>query len=149
MSRNDCTRSTYTASVVSYSEIVHCLGTCVESLKTITKGLSKCTWCSGRDSNREPQQRQHLSTYSVTIGKKDKTQSCSCTNHEGVVGSEIKLQYFLISVLDRGEWSASRSGRFTFRERAHGWVGPRVAGRFEGERMSCLFRDSNPGVSSP
>jgi hypothetical protein len=39
---------------------------------------------------------------------------------------------FFTSVLDGGEWSASRHGRFTPRERAPGthwigsWVGPRV-----------------------
>jgi len=40
---------------------------------------------------------------------------------------------FLTSTLDGGEWSASRPGRFTLRERAPGthwiggWVGPRAA----------------------
>jgi hypothetical protein len=40
--------------------------------------------------------------------------------------------YSLTSALDGGEWSASRSGRFTPRERASvihwigGWVGPRA-----------------------
>jgi hypothetical protein len=39
---------------------------------------------------------------------------------------------FLTSALDGGEWSASRTGRFTPRERAPdthwigGWVGPRA-----------------------
>jgi hypothetical protein len=45
---------------------------------------------------------------------------------------DIYAQVILTSVLAGGEWSASRSGRFTPVERAHfthwigGWVGPRV-----------------------
>jgi hypothetical protein len=41
----------------------------------------------------------------------------------------------LTSALDGGEWSASRPGRFTLRERAPdthwigGWVGPRSGGK--------------------
>jgi hypothetical protein len=41
---------------------------------------------------------------------------------------EVQLHAFLTSALDRGEWSASRLGRFTARERAlnthwmGGWV---------------------------
>jgi hypothetical protein len=47
-------------------------------------------------------------------------------------GVEVLLHVFLTSGLYGGEWSASRSGRFTPRERAHGtrwtggWVGPRA-----------------------
>jgi hypothetical protein len=49
-----------------------------------------------------------------------------------VWGSGIKTPPFLISALDRDEWSASRPGRLTPRERAPGthligsWVGPRA-----------------------
>jgi hypothetical protein len=45
---------------------------------------------------------------------------------------EVYLHAFLSSALDGGEWSASRPGRFTPRERAPGthciggWVGPRA-----------------------
>jgi hypothetical protein len=45
-------------------------------------------------------------------------------------GVEVQLHAFSISVLDGGEWSASRPGRFTSRDRAPGthwiggWVGP-------------------------
>jgi hypothetical protein len=36
---------------------------------------------------------------------------------------EVQLHSFFTSVLDGGEWSASRPGRFTPRERAPGTVG--------------------------
>jgi hypothetical protein len=45
---------------------------------------------------------------------------------------EVWIQAFLTSALDVGEWSASRPGRFTPRERASGthwtggWVDPRA-----------------------
>jgi hypothetical protein len=52
--------------------------------------------------------------------------------HEGVLGEwRYSSTYSLISALDGGEWSDSRPGRFTPRERAPdtnwtgGWVGPR------------------------
>jgi hypothetical protein len=47
-------------------------------------------------------------------------------------GVEVQLTHSLTSALDGGEWSASRPGRFTPRERAPdthwigGWVGPRA-----------------------
>jgi hypothetical protein len=47
-------------------------------------------------------------------------------------GMEVQLQHSLTSALHGGDWSASRSGRFTPRERAPGtrlrggWVGPRA-----------------------
>jgi hypothetical protein len=47
-------------------------------------------------------------------------------------GVEIYLHVFLTSALDGGEWSASRPGCFTPREKARdthcigGWVGPRA-----------------------
>jgi hypothetical protein len=53
--------------------------------------------------------------------------------HEGVLGEwRYSSTHTLASALDGGEWSASRSGRFTPRERTHcthcigGWVGPRA-----------------------
>jgi hypothetical protein len=45
-------------------------------------------------------------------------------------GVEVYLRAFLTTVLDGGEWSASRAGRFNCGERAPGahwigtWVGP-------------------------
>jgi hypothetical protein len=52
--------------------------------------------------------------------------------HEGVLGEgRYSSTHSLTSPLDGGKWSASRSGRFTPRERApgthwiRGWVGPR------------------------
>jgi hypothetical protein len=47
-------------------------------------------------------------------------------------GVEVRLPALLTSALGGGEWSASRPGRFTPRERAPGtywiggWVGPRT-----------------------
>jgi hypothetical protein len=47
-------------------------------------------------------------------------------------GVEVYLHAFLTSALDGGQWSASRLGRFTPKERAPsthwigGWVGPRA-----------------------
>jgi hypothetical protein len=51
---------------------------------------------------------------------------------EAYWGVEVKLHAFLTSALDGDEWSASRLGRFTPRERVPdnhwrwGWVGPRA-----------------------
>jgi hypothetical protein len=59
---------------------------------------------------------------------------------------------FLASELDGGEWSASRPGRFTARERAPGihWLGGWVglgAGldAVEKRNISCPYRESDPG----
>jgi len=47
-------------------------------------------------------------------------------------GAEVQLQALLTSALDGDEWSVSRTGRFTCRERdpgtywIGGWVGPRA-----------------------
>jgi len=53
--------------------------------------------------------------------------------HDGVLGEwRYSYAYSLTSALDGGEWSASRPGRFTIRERdpvtqwIGGWVGPRA-----------------------
>jgi hypothetical protein len=69
-------------------------------------------------------------------GKKVKLKLSLClTKHHAMKmywGVEVWLHAFLISALDGGEWSASRLGRFTPRERAPGthwiggWVGPRA-----------------------
>jgi hypothetical protein len=67
------------------------------------------------------------------------------------------MHVFLTSVLGGGEWSASRAGRFTHRERVPsnqwkwGWVGPR--GDLDDVRRenSWPYRDSNydPSVIQP
>jgi hypothetical protein len=50
-------------------------------------------------------------------------------------GVEVQLHVFLTSAVDGGEWSASRTNRFTPRERAPathwigGWVSPRTGER--------------------
>jgi hypothetical protein len=61
----------------------------------------------------------------------------------------------LTSVLDGGEWSASRPGRFTPRERAAdtpwigGWVGPRVVLDAAVKRkIPSPRRESNPRTRS-
>jgi hypothetical protein len=59
--------------------------------------------------------------------------------------------YSLTSALDGGEWSASRPGRFTPRERAPGthwigvWVGPRaVLDPVVKRKIPSPCRESNP-----
>jgi hypothetical protein len=61
----------------------------------------------------------------------------------------------LLSALDRDEWSASRPGRFTPRERipaTHwlgGWVGPRaVLDAVAKRELPCPYRESIPGRST-
>jgi hypothetical protein len=63
---------------------------------------------------------------------------------------EIQLHAFLTSALDGGEWSASRPGRFTPRERAPGthWIGGRVGSRavldtVVKRKIPSLRRESN------
>jgi hypothetical protein len=54
-------------------------------------------------------------------------------------GVDVQTDVFLISVLDGGEWSASRPGRFTLGERALGthwievWVKPQSRSGRHGE----------------
>jgi hypothetical protein len=58
-------------------------------------------------------------------------------------GVDVEIHVFLTSVLDGGEWSALRPGRFTSEERAPGthwiggWVGPRT-GLGDVERRKIL-----------
>jgi hypothetical protein len=66
-------------------------------------------------------------------------------------GVEVWLHSFLTSAVDRGEWSASRLGRFTPRERApvthwiRGSVGPRAVLDVVVERkIPNPRRESNP-----
>jgi hypothetical protein len=66
-------------------------------------------------------------------------------------GVEIYLHAFLTSALDGGEWSASRPGRFTSRERAPGthwiggWVGLRaVLDAVMNRKIPSSRRESNP-----
>jgi hypothetical protein len=72
--------------------------------------------------------------------------------HEGVLGEwRYGATHSLTSALDGGEWSASRSGRFTPRERdpgTHwigGWVGPRaVLDAVVKRKILSSRRESNP-----
>jgi hypothetical protein len=72
--------------------------------------------------------------------------------HEGVLGEwRYRSAHSLTSGLDGGEWTASRPGRFTSRERAPsthwigGWVGSRaVLDAVSKRKISYPRRDSNP-----
>jgi hypothetical protein len=74
--------------------------------------------------------------------------------HEDVLGEwRYSSKHSLTSALDRGEWSASRLGRFTPRERAPrthcigGWVGPRaVLDAVVKRNIPSFSRESNPGT---
>jgi hypothetical protein len=66
-------------------------------------------------------------------------------------GMEVQLHAFLTSALDEGEWSASRPGRFTPRERAlgthwiGGWLGPRaVLDAVVNRKIPSPLQESNP-----
>jgi hypothetical protein len=66
------------------------------------------------------------------------------------------MKTFLTSILDGGEWSTSRPGRFTHRKRAPGtlWIGGWVGHRagldtVKKRKMSCPCRESNPGRPAP
>jgi hypothetical protein len=70
----------------------------------------------------------------IIMGLKVKFYLCLTKSHamKTYWGVEVYFQAFLTSALDGGEWSASRPGRFTPRERTArihwigGWVGPRA-----------------------
>jgi hypothetical protein len=72
--------------------------------------------------------------------------------HEGVLGElRYSSTHSLTSALDGGEWSASRPGLFTLRDRAlgthwiGGWVGPRtVLDVVVKRKIPSPRRESNP-----
>jgi hypothetical protein len=71
-------------------------------------------------------------------------------------GEEVQLHAFLTSALDGVEWSASRPGRFTPKERTPathwigGWVGPRAGlDAVVKRKIPSPCRDSNPRSCSP
>jgi hypothetical protein len=72
--------------------------------------------------------------------------------HEGVLGEWMySYTHSLTSALDGGEWSASRPGHFTSRERVAGthwiggWVGPRaVLDAVVKRKIPSHRRESNP-----
>jgi hypothetical protein len=89
------------------------------------------------------------------IGETSKKLSlCSSwTQHnEGILGEwRYSSTHSLTSALDGGEWSDSRTGRFTPRERAPcthwigGWVGPRaVLDAVVKRKIPSSHRESNP-----
>jgi hypothetical protein len=65
-------------------------------------------------------------------------------------GSGGIVPLFLTSIIDGGEWSASRRGRFTYGERASGthwiggWVDPRAGLDSVKRTLSRPRRESNP-----
>jgi len=77
--------------------------------------------------------------------------------HEGVLGEwRYSSTHSLTSVLDGGEWSASRPGRFIPKERVPGthciggWVGPRAGlDAVVRRKISSPCRELNPRSSSP
>jgi hypothetical protein len=72
--------------------------------------------------------------------------------HEGILGEwRYSSTYSLTSALHRGEWSVSRPGRFTPRERAPGthWIGDKMGPRdvldaVVKRKISNPRRESNP-----
>jgi hypothetical protein len=90
----------------------------------------------------------------TVVSKKVKLSLCFnwATRHEGVLGEwRYSSTLSLTSALDGGEWSASRPGRFTPRERAPGthliggWAGPRaVLDAMVKRKIPCPSRKSNP-----
>jgi hypothetical protein len=75
-------------------------------------------------------------------------------SHEDVWGVDVYIHIFLTSALAGGEWSASRSGRFTPGERAPDthrigvWVDPR-AGLDDVEKILYSDSNSDPSVFQP
>jgi hypothetical protein len=67
---------------------------------------------------------------------------------------DVQTHIFLTSALVGGEWSASRSGRFTPGERVPGTpqigglVGPRTDLDNVERRKSCPYQDSNSDLSA-
>jgi hypothetical protein len=91
----------------------------------------------------------------VYVYGKGKVKSSLClTKHHAMKaygGVELYLHVFLTSALDGGEWSASRCGRFTPRERVPGthWIGGRVGPRavldaVVKRKIPSPRRESNP-----
>jgi hypothetical protein len=71
-------------------------------------------------------------------------------------GGEIQFHAFLTSALDGGEWSVSRAGGFTPKERAlgthwiGGWVGPRAGlDPVVKSKIPSPHPDPNPLSSTP
>jgi hypothetical protein len=99
--------------------------------------------------------RMSVVLYEVSV-LKVKVNLSLCFNwaqrHGGVLGEwRYSSTHSLTSALDGGEWSASRPGRFTPRERAPrthwigGWVGPRaVLDAVVKRKISSPRRESNP-----
>jgi hypothetical protein len=69
-------------------------------------------------------------------------------------GVDVNIHVFMPSALGRGEWSVSRRGRFTPRERTPGthwiggWVCPRAGLNAVKRRIFCPCWESNPNSSA-
>jgi hypothetical protein len=72
-------------------------------------------------------------------------QSCLATRNGGAWGERKYISYSLLtSALDRGEWSASRSGCALPRDGGGGWVGLRAGLDTEVRgKILCFCRGSN------
>jgi hypothetical protein len=90
---------------------------------------------------------------SLKVKVKVKLSLCLTKHHamKTYRGSGGIAPYILDLVLDGGEWSASRPGRFTPRERSPsthwigGWMGPRVAlDTVVKRKIPSSLRESNP-----
>jgi hypothetical protein len=99
-----------------------------------------------------------LTTISKAVAQKVKVKLSLClTKHHAMKAYWRKgciVHTFLTSALDGGEWSTSRPGRFTPRERAPGthwiggWVGPRaVLDAVVERKIPSSLRVSNPRTS--
>jgi hypothetical protein len=105
-----------------------------------------------RQRNKGQQQQQTLVEKQLK-GLKVKS-LCFLTQHharKAYWGVEVQLHAFFDSALDGGEWSASRPGRYTPRERAPctpwigGWVGRRaVLDAVMKRKISSPRQKSNP-----
>jgi hypothetical protein len=107
--------------------------------------------CLSRNPNQiQPNFLSHLNLKKVKLSPCCFFKWAPC--HEDVLGEwKYSTTHSLIWALEGGEWSASRSGRFTLRERAPGthwiggWVGPSVILATEVKRkMPSPCQESNP-----
>ena len=67
----------------------------------------------------------------------------------GNKANSVQLRSFLTFALDGGQWFTPSPCRFTPRKEPRFALNRRLGGRFEEEKkISCPYRDSNPGPST-
>jgi hypothetical protein len=115
-------------------------------------------WRGGSRESRCMHLQRQINWYTNTGKVKVKVNMSLCfkwaPRRESILGEwRYSSSHFLTSALDRGEWSASRSGRFAPRERAPGthwiggWVGPRaVLDAVVKRKIPSPRQESNPRV---